>query len=455
MSKLVCVLAVGALLTAMSLGSTAYAQDGDASSQQAGVTQSDPSQPQPPGTPEDPGTSEDPGTPGDPGTTPGSTTTTPTAPPALLQLTVIGSSRQGRVGTTITLTADLSRCPQLTSASGVFLDHSGRSRPLAGQLITRASRFIAQYTVTARDADGWGRFKITCHRDTTIVGVGNFSFQVLPTPSEPPRELSVTGSSRQGQMGTAVTLSADLRSCPQLTSASGVFLDHSGGRRPLAGQTVTRDGRFIARYAVTARDAVGWGHFKINCYRDTTTVGVGNFSFQVLPPPGRVYVTVTPRAGGPGTTVKLSADVRGGCDPAVAFFQDRKGWRVTGATTPVTILRLTDRQLLAQYTVSSKDAVGWGRFGVSCGMRTDSYRVGYASFRVLSRAVVEPGPLHDPGGPVYHPKGPVQVPTRIDTGLGGTANGGLDPMLLLPAAGLLLIAVAVGLRLRKASRRRP
>lgn len=105
--------------------------------------------------------------------------------------------------------------------------------------------------------------------------------------------------------------------------------------------------------------------------------------------------------------------------------------------------------------MSSKDAVGWGRFGVSCGRTTDSYRVGYASFQVLSQPVGEPTPPNDPGGPVYHPKGPVQVPTQIDTGLGGTADRGLDPMLLLPAAGLLLIAVAVGLRLRQASRRRP
>jgi hypothetical protein len=88
-------------------------------------------------------------------------------------------------------------------------------------------------------------------------------------------------------------------------------------------------------------------------------------------------------------------------------------------------------------------------------MRPDSYRVGYASFHVLPGPVVEHKPPHDPGGPVYHPKGPVQVPTQIDTGLGGTADRGLDPMLLLPAAGLLLIAVAVGLRLRQASRRRP
>jgi hypothetical protein len=31
----------------------------------------------------------------------------------------------------------------------------------------------------------------------------------------------------------------------------------------------------------------------------------------------------------------------------------------------------------------------------------------------------------------------------------------LDPVWLLPAAGLLLIALAVGIRLRQASRRRP
>jgi hypothetical protein len=350
MSKLARVLAIGALLTAMSLGSTAYAQDSDAPSQQAGVTQSDPSQPQPPGTPEDPGT------PGDPGTTPSSTTTTTTSP-----------------------------APQI------------------------------------------------------------------------PREIPVRGSSRQGRAGSTVTLSADLSRCAELTSASGVFLDHAGGRRPLAGETVTRDLRLIAQYTVTVGDAVGWGRFKVSCYRGTTTVGVGNFSFQVLPKPSPppIWVTVTPRAGGPGTTVKLSADVRGGCDPAVAFFQDRKGRRVSGATTPATILHLTDRQLLAQYTVSSKDAVGWGRFGVSCGRTTDSYRVGYASFQVLSQTVGEPTPPKDPGGTVYHPKGPVQVPTQIDTGLGGTADRGLDPMLLLPAAGLLLIAVAVGLRLRQATRRRP
>ena len=45
-------------------------------------------------------------------------------------------------------------------------------------------------------------------------------------------------------------------------------------------------------------------------------------------------------------------------------------------------------------------------------------------------------------------------PTQIDTGLGGTADRGLDPMWLLLPAGLLPIAVAVGIRLRQTTGRR-
>jgi hypothetical protein len=167
-------------------------------------------------------------------------------------------------------------------------------------------------------------------------------------------------------------------------------------------------------------------------------------------------VTLSSRAGGPGTTVKLIADVRGGCDPARAFFQDRKGWGVPGAAKPVTILRLTDRELVGQYTVSSKDAVGRGRFGVSCGMRTDNYRVGYASFRVRALGT-GPGPGPGPGN-LNHSDQTLQIPTQIDTGLGGTADGtshrGLDPVWLLLPAGLLLIVVAVGLQLHQATTRR-
>src|SRR4029453_13492593 len=114
MSKLARILAVGVLLTAMSLGSAAYAQDGNAQSQPAGITQSDPSQPQDPGTPTDPAAPQDPGPPQnpappqDPGATPGSTTTstTTTTPPPVSRpkkLPVTVSPRAGRPGTPVPL----------------------------------------------------------------------------------------------------------------------------------------------------------------------------------------------------------------------------------------------------------------------------------------------------------------------------------------------------------------
>jgi hypothetical protein len=121
MSKLARILAVAALLTAMSLGSSVHAQDGDVHSQQAGVTQPDPSQPQPPGeaTPQPPGTPENPGTPANPGTTPGSATTT-TRPPVVrpTSLPVTVSPRAGGPGTTVTVRADLRGCLRPDSAMG-------------------------------------------------------------------------------------------------------------------------------------------------------------------------------------------------------------------------------------------------------------------------------------------------------------------------------------------------
>jgi hypothetical protein len=54
--------------------------------------------------------------------------------------------------------------------------------------------------------------------------------------------------------------------------------------------------------------------------------------------------------------------------------------------------------------------------------------------------------------------GKLRVPSRVDTGLGGTAggagHGGLQPTWLLLPAGLLLIALAAALRLRQPTRRR-
>ena len=115
MSKLARALAVGILLTAMSLGGTAYAQDDEVQPQPAGITQSDPSQPQPPGesvpqdpgTPEDPAGSPDPGTPEDPtppedpgtsagpSSTPGPTSRAKSPPPWPARRARPGSTRSG------------------------------------------------------------------------------------------------------------------------------------------------------------------------------------------------------------------------------------------------------------------------------------------------------------------------------------------------------------------------
>jgi hypothetical protein len=342
MSKFARVLAVGALLTAMSLGSAAHAQTSGTPSQPASGTQPGPNPAS--------------------GTTTTTTTTTPTPPPVPQQLTVSASPAQGRPGTTVALDADLGRCPQLTSANGVFVDHAGRSRPLAG-LITRASRFIARYTVTAGDAVGSGRFQVVCLHDATVVGRGSVNFQVLASPP--------------------------------------------------------------------------------------------------LPLPS---VRVSPPAGRPGTVVTVTAEVRGGCDPADAFFQDRKGLGVPAAAKHAAIVGRTDRQLIARYTIANNDAVGQGRFAVACDLGKPTHRVGYATFQVQSprRLGGSNPPSGDPnprsGGQVdYGNGGTVQLPDQIDTGLGGTADGthhnSLDPLWLLPLTGLLLIAVALGLRLRQVSRR--
>jgi hypothetical protein len=168
-------------------------------------------------------------------------------------------------------------------------------------------------------------------------------------------------------------------------------------------------------------------------------------------PVGPTRVRVSPQAGGPGTVVTVVADIQGSCDTGYAFFQDRK----QAGTSKATVLRgdgsydMKANRLVARYTVSSKDAVGWGRFAMSCDMRLDTYRVGYAKFRVLGSGATA-------GRNTTNRNDGSQLPNRIDTGLGGTADdggpGGLDPTRLLLPAGLLLIVVGAGLGLRQAAR---
>jgi hypothetical protein len=355
MSKLARVLAVGALLTVMSLGSTAHAQDGDAPSLQAGITQSDPSQPQPPGTPEDPGTPTDPGTPVDPGTTPGSTTTTTTHPPVVrpTSLPVTVSPRTGGPGTTVIVRADLRGCQRPDSGHGFFQDADGR------------------------DVDGLSIWLVSEHV--------------------------------------------------------------SGGRR------------YTGRYRIANNDAAGLGQFGVVC--DKSIVGFADF--RVQPSRSPVPVRVTPQAAGRGTTVKITAEV-GWCQRIHIWFYDSKadGLTMAGGAKPIAPqLPIEAGTVTASYTLTRKDAIGPARFRVVCGIDIDNARVGEASFRVLAPN----GGGTGGDDPVNDPNKPTQLPKRVDTGQGGTADGtghdGLDPMLLLPAAGLVLIALAAGLWLRQTTTR--
>jgi hypothetical protein len=279
MSRLVRVLLVGVVLVALNLGSSAYAQDAETPSQQPGVSQSDPSQPQPPATPTDPGTPGNPATPGDPGT-PADPGTTPSSP-----------------------TATTPPSPTATTT---------------------------------------------------------------PPPVDQPESPPVTV-------------------------------------------------------------------------------------------PRRVSVQVTPQAGGPGTVVRITAQV-GQCRYHYAWFYDSKadGLTIAGGAKRIRPLRVTNGTLTASYTITNRDAPGPARFSVVCGHPDGTASSDTANFSVRGVPSAPQGGGNQSGGgaKVNHNDKRVQIPTQIDTGLGGTADRGLDPMWLLLSAGLLPIAVAVGIRLRQTTGRR-
>ena len=222
MSKLARALAVGVLLTAMSLGGTAYAQDGDAQSQQPGVTEQDPTPDQPtatdpttpeePTTPEDPTGSEDPGTHEDPGTTLGSTTTTPVFRPKALPVAV--SPRAGRPGTTVTVRADLRGCVRPESAHGFFQEvyewgTDGLSRWLVWERVTGGRWYTGQYLMTKQEPPGLGRFGVICDNGDPDFIDGYAPF--LVQPSSPLIPVRVTPQA--GGPGTTVRITADLPAC--------------------------------------------------------------------------------------------------------------------------------------------------------------------------------------------------------------------------------------------------
>jgi hypothetical protein len=169
-----------------------------------------------------------------------------------------------------------------------------------------------------------------------------------------------------------------------------------------------------------------------------------------------IRVTVSPPAGSAGTTVQLTAQV-GQCHQVYAYFYDSKsdGVTIAGGAKPIKPLRVSAGTLTASYTLTRKDATGPARFTAVCGLTDGTARAGEASFQVrVPRPGPGPSPSPSPGPGPGGGDGPLQVPSRVDTGLGGTADRGIDPVWLLLPAGLLLIAMAVALRLRQVTARR-
>jgi hypothetical protein len=370
MSKLARAAAVGVLLTAMSLGSAAYAQDGNAQSQPAGITQSDPSQPQDPGTPtdpaapQDPGTPQNPGTPQDPGVTPGSTT----------------------ISTTTT----------------------------------------------------------------------------TPPPVSRPKKLPVTVSPRAGRPGTTVMVRADLRGCTRPNAAHGFFNEvyewnTDGLSRWLVSEHVSGGRWYRGQFLITKSIPPGLGRFGVICDNGQPNFIEGFATFLVQPSNPVIPVRVNPQAGGPGTTVRITADL-----PGCARFQvdryDSKGRKSNDVVKRVGWDGSPGRIVVGRYTIASSDPVGQMRFVVTCFVGRDAIYQGSASFQVGTHGSGGGGGGSGGNGGTAN-RNDSQFPNRVDTGLGGPADGtdqgGLD-RLWLPAAGLLLIVLAVGLWLGQASaRRRP
>jgi hypothetical protein len=275
-----------------------------------------------------------------------------------------------------------------------------------------------------------------------------------------PPSIPVTVSPRAGSPGTTVTVRADLRGCTRAGSAQGFFLDRlaygvDGASRRLVREHVAGGRWYSGQYLVTNRDAVGQGEFGVACDFNLPTATEGHATFRVRPSRAPVPVRVTPQAAGRGTTVKLTAEV-GRCERIHIWFYDSKsdGLTQAGGAKPVTAQRVTPAgSFTASYTLTRKDAIGPARFRVVCGLDIDNARVGEASFRVLAANGQGPG-----GGDQTNRHDNLQLPNRIDTGQGGTADGagqgGLDPTRLLLPAGLLLIVVGAGLGLRHSVRSR-
>jgi hypothetical protein len=271
-----------------------------------------------------------------------------------------------------------------------------------------------------------------------------------------PPSIPVRVSPRAGSLGATVTVRADLRDCQRPDSGHGFFQDADG--RDVDGLSIwltsehVSGGRwYTGRYRIANTDAAGLGQFGVVC--DRSIVGFANF--RVQPSSSPVPVQVTPKAAARGTTVKLTAEV-GWCQQIHIWFYDSKsdGLTMAGGAKPIKPnLPIEDGRVTASYTLTRKNAIGPARFTVVCGIDIDHARVGEASFRVLASN----GQPSGGNGHTANHNDNTQLPNGIDTGQGGTADGtgrgGLDPVVLLPAVGLLLITLAAGLWLRQRTAR--
>ena len=289
-----------------------------------------------------------------------------------------------------------------------------------------------------------------------------------PTPETPttttrpevvrPKSLPVTVSPGGGGPGTTVTLRSDLRGCTRPGSARGFFnevheWDTDGLSRRLVSEHVSGGRWYTGRYRIPNDIPAGLGRFAVMCDNGGSGFIFGFATFQVQPSRSPVPVRVSPQAAGRGTTVKITAQV-GRCQRIHIWFYDSKsdGLTEAGGARRIAPQTVTEAgTLTASYTLTRRDAIGPARFRVVCGIDIDNARVGEASFRVLASGATA-------GKSSSNRNDGSQLPNRIDTGLGGTADDGgpgvLDPTRLLLPAGLLLIVVGAGLGLRQAARSR-
>lgn len=322
MSKLARILVLGAMLATMFLGGTAHAQDRDASSQRVGVTQqdpaadqpsaTDPTTPQEPTTTEEPATTEEPTTTADPGQAPTTTTRPPVVRPTSLPVTV--SPRAGRPGITVTVRADLRGCLRPDSGHGFFQDAEGRdvdglAKWLVSEGVSGGRWYTGRYRITNTDAAGLGQFGMVCDQAILKAIHGFANFRVQPSKSPVPVRVTPQAAGR----GTTVKITAEVGWCQRIhiwfydRKSDGLTM--AGGAKLIESNPPVEAGKVTASYTLTHKDAIGPARFRVVCGSDIDNARVGEASFRVQPSRSPVLVWVTPRAGGPGTVVRITAEV--------------------------------------------------------------------------------------------------------------------------------------------------